>query len=416
MIRTAASLLFFLMSGFITAQTALFDYQREELPAMSLNGVPYFDARLLVSGGNPLMSENPLSALYNPAALADETRFSLSVSAKRHSAFQYWGINEGILIVPKALNEQNFGLSAAALSLELSGLTLAAGFAETALRAFPSFIYEKTQDYLNYTYRYSYQGQFTGAERSAFVALKREMLPRLHAGLTFSFSRTERSVSVTESWDYKPMSSSGWNSDFRMNQSENHTLTGFALIAGIAYSPIQSMKTAISIRIPLNGSADREISRELTVETDSRRSRHEAVDPFHRPLSVNASVLASLPLNIRRFSLQTGLNLLYTQWSGQRFVLFGKDLGEAMRNTLSTSLALRATWQTNLGVFDFSAGLRHDPQPLKTPAGTVLHWTGGISLREKWLEVDLTVAHLSSRIAEYDIPHTLLTCTSSIRF
>lgn len=400
----------------LRSQSIRFDYQREELPAMSLNRLSYFDAKLLRYSGNPLMADSLLSCLVNPAANPTERQIVLTLSSKTHSAFQFWGINEGLLGTNRAVSEQNIDFCAGALGFSASGMAIAAGFAETAIRAFPSFTYENSQTDQSDTIRYRYEGLFSGPENTFFFSLRKDISRKFHAGITLSYMKTVRTVSLSEHLDHKPGDAPDWIVIRTLLQQEHHNLKAFSLIAGISHHPNRFLHYAVSASLSAFGRAEREIIRELTVPRDSRSFRTGSRDSIREPLRVTASLMAVMPIKSSRFTLQSGLNMVFTHWSGYRFLFFDRDLSEGMRNTLSASISLAARFKTGLGIFEIGGSVLHDPQPLKNPATALLQWSGGISLRDKWLEVDLTLAHLAARMDWIEIPHTLLSCTGRFRF
>lgn len=411
--------LLFLLSAYpslIAPQSAVFDYQREELPSMSLNGLPYYDARLLTFGGNPLMAPTLFSSLANPAALPDHHRISLSLTGKRRSAFQYWGINEGLLTTSRAVSDRDFSFSAAALNLKISRFTIAAGFAETALRAFPSFRYENTERLSIGNFNYRFTGDFAGTEKTCFITLKRDLSRFLAAGVTLSYSRTMRRVQSGESWDISYSRGNPLTDSFALTQREEHLLTNLSLIAGLVFYPAGFMQIGVSLNLPLRGDARREILRELQVPSDHQSTRSEAVDEYLRPATLNGSLMFQIPLKNSPFSFRLGLNLLFCDWSRYRFVFFNSQRTEAMHDTVSISLSLAGSLKTGIGTFDIGFGLRHDPQPLDSADIILLIWSGGLSWRHHWLEVELCLAHIPAEMKGVSIPQTMLTCTSSVRF
>jgi hypothetical protein len=400
----------------LNAQSGQFDYQREEMTAMSLNGIPYADARLLTFSGHPFMAPTPLAALLNPAALPRQPRASLSLSHTVRSAFQYWGINEGILASAKAVRQGQFGIGSAALSLPLPFLTLAGGYAETAVRAFPSFIFENIVSDPAFSSRYRYEGLFSGREGTLFLAVCRTLFSRLQLGLTLSRSTTHRKAKTEESWGTRLSPSTPWQNEFNLAQDETHTLSHWTLTTGLLLPLSDRLSAGISLVTPFLGRVERKLERSLTIPQDSRSSEVEATDSFQLPQEIRASAVWRLPVNWRSLTLRSGFDLQLRLWKNHRNTFFGRDRTEALRNTLSTAICLAATLKTTLGIFDFGGAFRLDPQPLVTPETTVRHASFGLSWQDKWLEVDLALAVLTARPGDTNIPHTLLTCSVSAVF
>jgi len=407
---------FFLAFSPVLPAQSILDYQREEYPAMSLNGVPYGNARTLTYYGNPLLAQTPLNALVNPAAVPDHNRVSFSGIHIRHAAFQYWGINDGVLVQSNPLTAQRIAFTSAVLSFCFSRTVLTAGYAENALRAFPSFEYKKVQRYMNLDYRYLYQGDFSGAEKIFFLSIKRSLRPGLDAGLTLSLSRTLRQLLLIESWDIGFAANSNWINKFLLNQRESHQLDHIALLTGIRYSPTDQVSAALALSLPFRGNAQRRIERGVAVPSDRRFSEHHADDPLQSPISIKASIMTILPLRIRNLQFRTGADLFYTIWSSHSFTFFGEDYKEPLKNTLRVALSLSASLLTSFGFLDMGLSVAADPQPLIQPESRVRVWSTGLSWRQKWLEIDVSLARLAAPVEGKKIAHNLLSLGCSILF
>lgn len=408
----ALALLFFI--GQIPAQNGPFDYQREEQLSMSHNGVPYLDARLLTFGGHPFMAPTPLAALVNPAALPQQTRISLALSQTVRSALQFWGINEGLISITKPVNQGQFSLGSAAATIPFKGLTLGLGYAETGIRAFPSFLFENIVEDLTGSSRYRYQGDLSGTEKTWFLAVQ-TCLPRgITLGVTLSRSSTRRHVLVDENWSLRASQSGTWVDEYRLEQEETHQMDHWTWTTGIKVPLSNRFLTGLSLILPFTGRVDRAIVRSLTLPVDNQRAQTFGADEYKLPPELHLSAVWQLPLTIRNLVLRSGLNCQYRRWLPHRFIFFGQNRGQELRDTLSTSLSLAAALTSRLGIFDLGGALRFDPQPLTNPEAAVLHSSGGLSWRDKWLEVDLALAILSSRPGEVVIRHLLLTCSMSI--
>jgi hypothetical protein len=83
----------------MSVSAQVFDYHREESPAISWNGTPLFDARMLGAGGVSLMGSPGFMAAVNPALIphGDKLLVAASFDVTHFEAFQYWGLNQGVL-------------------------------------------------------------------------------------------------------------------------------------------------------------------------------------------------------------------------------------------------------------------------------------------------------------------------------
>ena len=121
-----------------------FDYHSEESPAISWNGVQMFDARMMAMGGISLMASEPFAAAVNPALISAHRQpmFGFSFNNLRQEAFQYWGVNQGVIVNEKPYADNHSAFNGITGTLRIKGIRFAAGWFLSNLLQFPSFKYE----------------------------------------------------------------------------------------------------------------------------------------------------------------------------------------------------------------------------------------------------------------------------------
>ena len=387
-----------------------FDYHRKESPAITWNGTPIFDARMLAAGGVSYFTSRPFAAAVNPALLPGGGKFNLGVSGNymSHSAFQYWGINEGVLYEPAPITAQTAQLSGAAFSFPLKNLRLSAGWYLPVLPALPSF---------NIDERYwAYRGDFSGREDTFFAAAAFKLGAKLDIGVKVDYVSGKRDVVVGEYYKYYMDDGYGVDSYLLIQRRENHSLSYLVSTIGAAYEFSPSFTLAAALAYPFKGKARRTLTQLFDNFYDPPITyTSESEDTLYRPakLYLTAVYIRSDRDDELDWERRTTLVIepIYVFWSGYRYVYFAEEMPRGMRNCL----ILAAGWE--YGVyrprtdFFFRAGYRYDPQPLRTPAVVLHTFSIGGGLRMGRVTTDFGFAFYISPAAAEPLHHFALTGT-----
>jgi len=105
------------------------DYHLEETPAVTWNGILSQDARMLALGSTSLLSSGPFAGSANPALIPENGSAGLAVTGDGvvFEAFQYWGVNQGVVRQVDPLSAHSWGLGGLAGHADAGSVRLAAG-------------------------------------------------------------------------------------------------------------------------------------------------------------------------------------------------------------------------------------------------------------------------------------------------
>ena len=369
-----------------------FDYHREESPAVGWTGASYHDPRMLACGGVSLMAARGFAAAVNPALLAGENQIGISGSTAlvSYEAFQYYGVNNGVLIVPDGFRDNAVRFSGLALTLPLGRFGLSAGWRLHNILALPSFEHLIPG--------WEYKGDFSGGEDTFFTAVSWRPGHFWSFGVRLDYTRGKRSLELSEAY----LSEGGGRST--IIHAEEHVSEILIPAAGISVSISPSWLMAASYSHPLNGEVERRVTRSLSHNwsPEGFRDIETATDRFHRPASLRMSTAVT---PFRDQNLESGdrwtvaAEAVLVWWSSYEFEYFSEALRRDMRNTLSLRLAVERAWggADGVGEYFLRLGYRYDPQPVRNPADTLHGVSCGLGMTGNGLSLDLGIAyHLST--------------------
>jgi opacity protein-like surface antigen len=396
-----------------------FDYHLEETPAVGWNGVYLYDARLLAMGGISFTASPPFSAVINPALTAADTKLSAGGTFQKieFEAFQYWGLNEGVAIMPEPPDQEHSSFSSFSGTFKRKGLRFSAGWYLSNYLQFPSF--ENIHRY-EYDQFYSYSGIFSGSEHTYFAAAALKLSEAVDIGVKLAYTRGERTVETSDIDSFYHGVNGTWvKKTIRVQQEENHRSTIWAPSIGTTVKISSNWTLGCALTYPLTGKVDRTVLRffENGVDNIYISQQQDGRDKFHRPAILYLGASLRLPAG-RDESAGSGFILAAeTQvsfWSGYKYIFFEEELPRDMRNT--ASLALGAEYGSKSGGLEYflRLGFRLDPQPLTEPGVTLNVWSGGIGVRYGAAAVDTGISYYSGSTGGVEQNHFIINTTISI--
>jgi hypothetical protein len=356
-----------------------FEYLREESPAVSWNGVPLFDARMMGAGGVSFLASDAFMAVLNPAliAAADGTALGASYFTLKHEAFQYWGINQGPVGAPEEFTHRFERLSGLAVVFPYKKLHLSAGWYTTDLLQMPYF--DIQLEYFGYT------GRFPGVENTFFTTAAFKLKKNITLGIKLEYISGKRDVEIDEQWKGYPL---------QMQHRETHRLKILVPSIGVLVNLSPAWKLGASLRVPLRGKVNRTLDRIFDSEYEHLEvSAVPGKDSLYRPtrlyLGVAFSPLEKGDKKKRIVTLTLAGEAVYSLWKQYKYEFFSEFLEREMRNTLVLALGLEfGVVGRSSGVF-LRLGYRNDPQPITVPETTLQALTYGLGFRLGGISVDV---------------------------
>ena len=394
-----------LVPTFVSAQ--YFDYHREESPAISWNGVILFDARMLGTGGISLMASPAFAASINPALIPTKENIFAggSYGIMQHEAFQYRGVNEGVLYDPENRSNRNYRPVGLAFCFPLKGFRLSTGWYTSNLPELPSFFYDEKY--------WSYSGRFPGIEQTFYTAAAFKIGENIDIGLKLDAVTGKRDVEITENFKSYPAV---------IQQQENHRLFYLAPGIGAVIKISPAWTWAASVTYPLHGKARRTLNRSFESSTETIKiSGLKSTDTLYRPARFylgTAIAPLTAPGDPEKKILTLAAEAAYTLWSNYKYEFYSEILPRDMRNTLELAVGLE------LGLFDLSKtrndwflrlGFRLDPQPVTEPKMSLKGITGGIGMRTGRVYIDVGGIYYTGSYQGIEQNHWILNGTMQLR-
>lgn len=346
-----------------------YDYHREESPAISWNGAQLFDARMTSAGGISLMASKSHAGAINPALIPAnrETRFGFSFNIASYEAYQYWGVNQGVIRKPDGTNDLDFHVGGLTFSFPVKNFRFLAGWYLSNLLKHPHFAY--------YERYWGYSGDFSGIENAYFLASAFKLGNAVDIGIKLDIRSGNRHVMVTEEYSGSPI---------QIQQQEDHKLTYLVSSVGAAFEISPSWKIGAVLVYPFNEKVKRTLIRSFESNYTEISDSQNCTDTLYRP--VKARIGASLtPFNNANSSSDKRITIaaeaMYVFWSKYQYIFFSETLPRNLRNTMVLALGMEyGTDETNRDL-SFRLGYRFDPQPVTDPRMTLHALTGGIGIR-----------------------------------
>ncbi len=384
-----------------------FDYHREESPAISWNGVILFDARMLGVGGISLMASPAFAASINPALIPSTNNILIGASYEvmEHEAFQYWGVNQGVLFDPDNHSARNYQPSGLTLTFPLKGIRFAAGWYTSNMLELPPFYYE-----LQY---WGYSGRFLGTENTFFAAAAFKLGKTIDIGIKLDVVAGKRDVEVNETWKSYPVD---------IQHQENHRLFYLAPAVGVVVTISPTWTLGASLSQPIPGKARRTLDRSFRSSTETIEiSDLKSTDTLDRPTRFYLGTTFA-PFTTRgdpgKKILTLAAELVYTLWSNYEYEFYSEILQRNMRNTLILALGME------LGLYNLfktksdwflRLGYRLDPQPVTEPEMSLKGLTGGIGMRAGRVYLDAGAIYITGSYQGIKQKHWVLNGTMQLR-
>lgn len=400
-----------------------FDYHLEESPAISWNGVQMFDARMMALGAISLMASESFAAAINPALISPHPKLRLGVSFDklRQEAFQYWGVNQGVIFNKKPYAANHTDFNGLVGSFGIGGIRFTAGWFLSNLLHFPSFKYE--EEYA-YGQKYYYEGVFSGTENTYFAAAAFKWGKALDIGIKFDYIRGKRDVTVTDfeyRYFYEWIEDAYYGRTITLKQRENHKYNLLVPTVGVRLRLSPRWIVGTALVYPLKGTVKRTVARSWQNFQDNINIvlRQQSSDTRYSPAKIYLGTAWEIPLNRnsrspKRFILAAESK--YTLWSGYKYIFFDEEMPREMKNTLVLGLGLEYGSYSSKGDFFLRLGFSLDPQPLKEPETTLKVLTGGIGVRFWILSGDIGLAYYYGSAGGVNQDHLIFNSTLSIKF
>lgn len=361
-----------------------FDYHTQESPAISWNGTPQFDARMLGAGGISLMASPVFAPSVNPALIPGVENISVGVSfgKLKHEAFQYWGLNNGVFFSAEPMGEELSGVNGLAIAVPLKRIRFSGGWFVSSPPELPSYLYDSEYWY--------YSGNFSGSADTFFAAAAVTLGDVLDVGLKIEYIAGKRDVFLDEIYKADQV---------RITREENHRLNLWAPSLGISFQASPNWTIAASLVYPIRGKAKRTLSRRFISETDTvGQLGLKSTDDLYGPARVYLSTAYS-PWVKRgdpgKKILTLAAEFTQVMWSQYKYEFYREFQARDFRNTNIISLAVEFTAYGILwGDWTFRAGYRSDPQPVKSPAVRLQWVTGGVGAKFGRIALDVGFGYI----------------------
>lgn len=385
-----------------------FDYHREESMAISWNGVGLTDARNLATGGVSLLTSRAFAALYNPALIFGKNgiQAGLGLELMSFEAYQFWGVNQGVLKAPDGLRDTDLRLSGFSLTMPIGRIALSYGWFVEGLLEYPDF--DQDDRY------WGFSGLFSGRSDHYFLAAACQPLKKLQLGIKLTYSAGRRSVDLVEHFYFE----GGYFS--LIEQLEVHKSRSMIGTLGLVYRISPRFTAGMDFDYQLSGIAERSVTRkfESNFPFPSIVDQQSSRDDFFVPprLRVGASLDA---LNPDRAGsgrcLVIGIDLMAVWWSAYQYQVFGENQNRDMRNTVVFALGTEYGVLNDSFDYFFRLGYRLDPQPVRDPLVSLHALTGGMGITFNRFSIDLGMAFYTGSATGIVQNHLVVSGTLSFK-
>jgi len=397
----------------VSAQEQTFDYRLEETPAVSWNALPFVDARAVA--GISLLASPALSAAFNPALIpAGPLQLTATLKQVTHEAFQYWGVNQGVIAASGAQRDADFGISAAAGTWGGKRFRLAAGYSLSAVLRFPDFEQRWNYEYDQY---YSTSGTFSGKEDVFFAAAAWQPASFLTLGARLAYRSGQRRISLVDfDSSYYNIGGQWVLREIAVGHSENHRTSLWAPALGFSLRLSPAWTFAAAFDYPLEGKAHRTVVQSFDNPADrvDISIDQESRDSFSEPATLLVGTAYRFRLGgVSRADkfLRLAAETRATFWSDYRYEFFGQTQPRDLRNTVEAAVGMEYGAFTARRDFFVRFGFRRDPQPLRAAGATLSAWCGGIGGRWHRWSGDFGLALYSGSVRGYAQRHLLAVFT-----
>ena len=412
-------LIFSISSLQIIAQyDGILDYRREESPAISWNGINLFDARSQALADISLLSSKPFSQIQNPAFALDRENHSIGLSANITGiqAFQYWGLNQGVFTSQLPLSKKTINPGAVSFQFVLNKFNLTCGYRVGDFYTFPDF--DNSQEY-GTDIRYSLSGEFSGKDNLFFFSGAFELSEKLNIGIGLEYLSGERNVNIYELesnffWDVN--SSRNVLKDLTTSRIEIHRQQFVRLTLGAVYQLSKKLNIGAYIKIPFEGTADREVSTRF--ENDFKSLNVEISGDFsdsaNLPVLLSMGGVIQIPLFKSEFTLAFETD--YRIWENYHYFFFSEEIQRDMRNTLSFKLGIEYPFFMGDIQEYFRFGFKIEQQPVKSPIVNLNALSFGTGIQLGDFNIDLSFILYFTTSLDYNQKHFIANTTVSLSF
>jgi len=397
-----------------------YDYHREESPAISWNGIHFFDSKILSLAGVSLMASDPFAAVINPALIPDDKKVILGVSYGTISqeAFQYWGVNQGVVRASNPFSSRNTLFNGLSGTLILKKFRISIGSYLSALLKYPSFEYREEYDYGQF---YSFMGTFAGNENTYYIAAATKLGDKLDIGLKMEYVSGQREFDLADTDNYWAWINNQWEKKHViLRQSEDHKLSLIRTTLGAHYNLSPDWSLGACFILPFSGKAERTVTRSFENRADNVviSETQNGTDTLYRPIQIYLGTKVKLPLKKngpvqKKFTLATEVK--YSLWSTYKYILFDENIPRDLKNTFVFALGGEYGSFSEIRDFFIRLGTRLDPQPTSDPGTLLFSFSGGVGFRLSWFSMDIGAAYFTASTGGEIQNHFMLNSTFIIR-
>jgi hypothetical protein len=382
--RSLRKFLFFLSTLLAAAVSSPAQYDpgqyTTEAPFRSWNSFPYIGAAALGRGNAVFAwgSDATVSAA-NPALLLTLPKWTLTLggSFQYATAAKYGPVGSGVLQTAGAIGRGSIGPDHAAVSFRTGRFALSAAFFRTESYDRPiADASESAGSTLYYHVRYEETGSLWTTHFGAAVRLS----DRIGLGLGLNID----TGSISEDF-LEDIPAYG----YRITGTKTSDLSGLSLNGGLFWEPSNSVRAALTFRMPSTlSAATRTLDRYQAGGGTDISIRGESEDGFHRPWILGAGLSWQIGERLR-----TALDVAYSRWSEYRATWIGENQPRDFRDVLRVGAGLE--YVSDFRLFGKRAsgplriGIGYDPQPAKEPRSAYLVFTLGTGLAVGGFRVDL---------------------------
>lgn len=397
----------------ITAQ--VFDYRYYESPAVTWNGVAMHDSRQLSLGGISLFASGPWMQIGNPSLFPREkgVEIGFSYNFNFYQSFQYWGINEGVKRYMEPFSEELFFPSSIIVRFGFTGLNITAGWYRSSMNDFPDFSFVNEYDYEQYD---EFNGTFSGFNESYFISLGIPLSGRLNAGLKVEYRVGNRNTEIEDKTSYYYFLDGYYQlKEKRSTYAETDSAEIIIPELGIIYNIKPNLKAGFRIRYPLNGKAEREITRSLN-NSDGLNvyDKYQFKDDYFDVPMISAGLtymFDKLKILGSGGKLTTGVELEYRKWSDYRFIFYGDEEERDLTDTVKISIGAEYGLTINKIDLFLRSGFSLDRQPVKAAGTTLKNYSLGLGIKFKGVRADMGLMYFHGATSGITQDHFVV-CTS----
>jgi hypothetical protein len=403
-----------------SAQEQAFDYHLEETPAVSWNRLPLFDARAMAAGGVSQLASPAFAAVFNPALIPNgPPRVGAGFAAMRFQAFQYWGVNQGVIHEQSPLTADALLPASLGGALSLGQWRLAGGYYLSGVPRFPDFAQRLTYEYDQY---WEYHGSFSGQEQTMYAASAWQPAAWLTLGIRLAYVSGKRWLETSDiDSSYFNINNQWILKNVFLKHKENHRYSHWVPALGTLVHLTSSWDLDLSLEYPLSGRVQRSLEQSFDNPNDGVHLSilREYRDARKTPANLRCGTAYTFKLGScsgveKKISLAAEAR--GTFWSTYRYEFFGETLPRDFRDTVETALGMEYTTAGSARAFSINLGVHCDPQPSRTAATTLWAWSGGVGARLGRLSSNIGLVFYSGATAGISQRHVLLAAAIAYEF